>query len=258
MTVLNLAGTYHREVAASVARIRENVLDWEHLPALHASSFAQVELIDADADGWRIRLANHGSATPQILKLHLAPDTSRYRVITESGPGSPSEIRVTVTPRGPHATGIAVEYHVPLSDPARLEAVGRGFTAIYQRLWDEDEAMMQAREAALAPRSKLPAPARLDLGPEAEVRARLPFVFQFGPNRFRLIDLAGSLVAHAATCPHWLGPLDTAVDPSGCIACPWHGYRFDVRTGHSADGRTLRLAPAPAILVDAGRVVACA
>lgn len=51
MNTLNLAGTYTRDVAASIARIRENVLDWEHLPALHASSFAACDLVDVDADG---------------------------------------------------------------------------------------------------------------------------------------------------------------------------------------------------------------
>jgi nitrite reductase/ring-hydroxylating ferredoxin subunit len=33
-------------------------------------------------------------------------------------------------------------------------------------------------------------------------------------------------------CPHFGGPLDDApVDDRGIVTCPWHGYRFDVRTG---------------------------
>jgi hypothetical protein len=32
---LTLAATYKREVHAGIERIWENVLDWEHLPALH-------------------------------------------------------------------------------------------------------------------------------------------------------------------------------------------------------------------------------
>lgn len=252
MTALNLAGTYRRTVAASLARIRENVLDWEHLPALHASSFAACELIDEDEHGWRIRLANHAAAaTPQILKLHIATDTSHYRVTTESGPGTPSEIRVTVTPHGAHETGVVVEYHVPETDPARLELIGMGFVAIYKHLWDEDEAMMQAREAALTPRVK--APTHLDLGPESGLQ--LPHDFDFGTHSFRLIRHNGTLLAHSRTCPHWLGPIDGPPDAENCLTCPWHGYRFNALTGHSADGRSLRLAPPPQIMHANGHII---
>ncbi len=255
---IRLAGVYTREVRASLARIRENVLDWEHLPALHASSFAACELIDSDADGWRVRIVNQpGDArTAQVLKLHMAPDTSGYRVVTEQGPGTTSEIRVALTVRGPHETGIRVEYHVPETDSQRLELIGRGFVAIYERLWDEDEAMMQLREAALAPRPRGLTPERLDLGPEADVRAALPFSFDFGPNRFRLIEHDGQLIAHSTTCPHWLGPLIAPPDATGCLTCPWHGYRFNAATGRSADSRGLKLAPAPRIEIEAGSVLA--
>jgi nitrite reductase/ring-hydroxylating ferredoxin subunit len=254
MTSLHLAGTYLRDVAASVARIRENVLDWEHLPALHASSFAACALIDEDNDGWRVRLTTAGSGEGQTLKLVIAPDTSHYRVTTEAGPGVGSEIRVTVTETAPHAAHVRVEYHVPVSDPDMLAMIGKGFVAIYERLWDEDEAMMQAREAALAPRPR--APEMVDLGPEAELA--LPLDFDLGSGRFRLIRHVGALLAHSRICPHWLGPLETPLDGDGCLTCPWHGYRFDAATGRSADGRGLRLARAPAIRIEAGRVLACA
>lgn len=252
MNSLHLAGTYRRTVAASVARIRENVLDWEHLAALHASSFAACDLVDDDAVGWRIRIVNAGSTVPQILKLHMAADTSGYRVITEAGPGTGSEIRVTVTPHAAHETGIVVDYHVPEADPARLAMIGKGFVAIYAQLWDEDEAMMIAREAALSPRAR--APTHIDLG--AESALALPLDFDFGAGRFRLVRHQGVLVAHSLVCPHWLGPLEGALDGDGCLTCPWHGYRFDAVTGRSADGRGVRLAPAPHIGIEGGRIIA--
>ncbi len=258
MTALHLAGTYIREVQASLARIRENVLDWEHLAHLHGTSFAACELVDGDAEGWRIRLTGRGRAAPQVQKLVLAADTSAYRVVTESGPGAGSEIRVAVTKKAPHLSHVVVEYHVPEADPAKLAAIGTAFVAIYEQLWDEDEAMMRAREAALAPRKKVATPALLFLGEEADVRQQLPLAFDFGAGRFRLVDIAGTLMAHSATCPHWLGPLHSAPDAAGVITCPWHGYRFDVASGASADGRGLCLPPAPAIRLERGRVVACA
>jgi len=60
----------------------------------------------------------------------------------------------------------------------------------------------------------------------------------------------GSLLAHATTCPYWLGPLDEAAPQNGILRCPWHGYRFDMRTGESVDGCSYRLAPAPRVAVD--------
>ncbi|WP_310498391.1 Rieske (2Fe-2S) protein, partial [Sandarakinorhabdus sp.] len=190
----------------------------------------------------------------QTLKLFIAPDTSQYRVVTEAGPGATSEIRVAVKETAPHAAHVHVEYHVPISDPDLLAMIGKGFVAIYKQLWDEDEAMMQAREAALARRPR--APDALDLGPLAELA--LPMDFDLGSGCFRLVRHDGALVAHSRICPHWLGPLAGEPDAQGTLTCPWHGYRFDMVTGRSADGRGLRLAPGPAIRIENGRVIVAA
>lgn len=257
MTMLHLAGTYRREVMASLPRIHENVHDWEHLPALHASSFAACELIETDARGWRIRLVPQpGNAdAAQTLKLDMAENGLAYTVITESGPGALSEIRVRLTPRAEHRTSVEVQYHIPEADPQRLALVGAGFVQIYARLWDEDEAMMHARQAALAPKPKTVPPARLDLGPQS---LALPHMFDWGRHRFRLVRSEGQIIAHAATCPHWLAPLDETAVENGCITCPWRGYCFNIHTGQSADGRGLRLPPAPRISIEQGRLIACA
>ena len=87
------------------------------------------------------------------------------------------------------------------------------------------------------------------------VRATLPRLVEFGGARFRLLELEGELIAHAATCPHWLGPLGDAPVVDGCVRCPWHNYQFDIRTGASTDGRGLALAPAPRVSVEQGQVL---
>jgi hypothetical protein len=45
--------TYDRLVLAPRARVWENVLDWEHLPYLHKTSFDYVELDAGGQWGWR-------------------------------------------------------------------------------------------------------------------------------------------------------------------------------------------------------------
>ncbi|MCA1661294.1 MAG: Rieske (2Fe-2S) protein [Novosphingobium sp.] len=116
---------------------------------------------------------------------------------------------------------------------------------------------MQARERTLARRRT---PDRttppLDLGEERAVRGALPVAFELGGAPFRLVDLDGALVAHSTTCPHWLGPLGDAPVIAGEVRCPWHGYRFEVAGGACRAHPELRLAPAPAIRIDGGHVVA--
>ena len=93
-------------------------------------------------------------------------------------------------------------------------------------------------------------PAALSLGSIGEVRGRLPLAVEFGGHSFRIVDIDGELVAHSTVCPHWLGPLDQAPLVDGCVTCPWHGYRFDVRSGASADGHALTLRRGPVVAID--------
>ncbi|MBY0279133.1 SRPBCC family protein [Candidatus Binatia bacterium] len=273
---LVLAATYRRDVAASLRRVWENVHDWEHLPWLHASTFASVAPLAPGPRGWRVKLvAQPGDpARAQVVELDADPARNRYRVVTLDGPGRGSEIRVRLVPRTANETGVVVEFHVPAAPAAKLARIGARYIELYRRLWDEDEAMMIAREAACARIAAtaaigdMPADAStgpgndaarvavaLDLGTLTEVRARLPFVIELAGTPFRVVDVAGEILAHATTCPHWFGPLDAVPVHDGCVTCPWHGFRFDVRTGASADGRELTLAPAPRVTITHGHVV---
>ena len=42
------------------------------------------------------------------------------------------------------------------------------------------------------------------------------------------------IVAMDAECPHEGGPLQEGAVESGCVVCPWHAYRFDVKSGRCA------------------------
>ena len=50
---MTLVATYRRRVHASLERVWENVLDWEHLPHLHDTSFDYCSLDEAGL-GWRV------------------------------------------------------------------------------------------------------------------------------------------------------------------------------------------------------------
>ena len=254
---LVLAGVYKRTVAASLDRIWENVFDWEHLAHLHESSFTTCELIERGNAGWRVALTFRGGAATQIIELRADRANGRYVSKTLAGDGAGTEIRVMLTELAPHSTDVRVEFHLPECDSVRLARLGEAYCAAYARLWDEDEAMMRHREAALArPKRTVPADASIDLGPEAAVRKALPLNFELCTVPFRIVEFDGSLVAHSTICPHWLGPLADAQIEDGAVRCPWHGYSFDVRSGRCLSGQRLMLAPAPVVTVVDGRVLA--
>ncbi len=197
-----------------------------------------------------------GDSRPQVIEVRADRAAGAYVSATVEGPGAGSEVRTRLTPLAADRTGIDVALHVPESDPARLAVIGGRYRAIYERLWDEDEAMMVERERALAARraNRATTPETVLLGSPDAVRGALPRLVEVGGERFRIVEVNGELVVHAATCPHWLGPLDNAKVVDGCVRCPWHDYAFDVRTGESRDGRGLRLATPPRLVTVEGQL----
>lgn len=252
---LALATICKREIRAGIERIWENVFDWEHLPVLHEIYFDDVELVAIGSWGWRVTLTKRPGTADRRMLVELRADRAnhRYCVRTLAGDGAGTEIWTLMEPLAPHRTAVEVRYYLPEQRPERLAALGDKYRQSCERLWDQDEAMMMRRDMiiarAAAGRRRSASP--VALGPLSELRRRLPLVVEFDGEPFRIVETEdGTLNAHAAICPHWLGPLDEAAPENGILRCPWHGYLFDLRTGESADGRGYRLAPAPAVVVD--------
>ena len=245
---------YRRRVAASEERVWENVRDWEHLPWLHAASFRSIALEDEGDFGWRARIGLHPEGEIR-LELAIEADAGRYVSRTLAGVGAGSEIWTHVAPADDGATDVDVAFWLPDVDPAQAASLGDAYVRLYTRLWDEDEAMMRRRASELA-RPLAPAAARdrRRLGRARELRERLPLCFEWAGAPWRLIDLDGALVAHAARCPHRYGPLDAARIEGGLVTCPWHGWRFDLPSGAALDGRRARLATPPRVEVAGGEV----
>jgi len=245
-------GVYRREVDASLERIWENVLDWEHLPWLHRESFNRIECLEQGPSGWRAKVGLAPETTGQeiLLEVALERPALRYVVRTLEGPGRGTEIWTQLRPVSSDRTRIEVEFLLPGIPPARRDALARAYIQLYTLLWDQDESMMVRRENQLAAKSEASAAGPISLGPLASLRPRLPLEIRLGGRGFRVVELDGELVAHATQCPHRLGPLGDAPIEDGCVRCSWHGYRFDVRTGRSADGRRLRLAAPPRVVID--------
>lgn len=202
---LTSVAAYERTIRASLERVWENVLDWEHLPWLHRTSFGHVRLLATSADGWRAETSLAGGGPPFVVEVDVDRAGGRYHSRTVEGPGTGTDIVTTLTPRGAHETAIQVDFLVPGVPPEHRAVVGPVYVRLYARLWDEDEAMMMRRQTLLDGR----------------------FV-----DASRVATVDGVPCRFSTVCPHLGGPLDdAAIDAAGVVTCPWHGHRFDVRTG---------------------------
>jgi nitrite reductase/ring-hydroxylating ferredoxin subunit len=256
MPELQSVAVYRRRIGASLERVWENVRDWEHLPWLHRESFASIALEQEDDRGWRAQVGLRAPAEAVIRLELVATDERRYVARTLAGPGAATEIWTRLDPVDARRTDIEVEFLVPDVAADRRDAVGAAYLALYARLWDQDEAMMQRRSFLLdGPRAVPGGREPIDLGPAAEVEARLPLRVVFGGRPVVVARCAGELLAYDALCPHALGPLGGVPLEDGRVVCPWHGKVFNVRTGRGCgDDHRLRLAAAPRVELAGGRV----
>jgi nitrite reductase/ring-hydroxylating ferredoxin subunit len=248
--------SYRRRVAAGPDRVWENVLDWEHLPALHHEAFCAIECEDAGRWGWRAWAALPPADTPTRIQIELRIDwdDSSYHTRTLAGPGAGADIFTRVTPVDACHTDVQVDFFVPGIAGDKARKLGEAYVRLYTQLWDQDEEMMQGRQAfldagaaALPPRGTS---GSLALGSLDEVRARLPYLVELEGHRYRIAEHAGELVAHTTVCPHLGGPLDAAELSEGAVVCPWHGYRFDLASGRGPDEQRCRLAVTARIATD--------
>ena len=219
---------YQRTIDAPLERVWENVLDWEHLPHLHASSFNYIELDDGGEWGWRTWSdAEHAGH----LELCVA---SRGSYVARSYVGSVqvSEIWTSLEPRAQN-TDIDVTFYFPNVEQGASAGLGDTILALYSQLWDEDEAMMRERHRRLAERRD--ASQSITLGDRDALVRRLrdgdTIRFQLRRREYQLRYHNGELLAHPTICPHLLGPLGAGDLSNGRLTCPWHGYQFDLATG---------------------------
>ncbi len=254
MTAPEPVAVYERRVAANTERVWENVLDWEHLPALHAGSFAAIVCEDAGDWGWRARISPRGGGDELTVELSIDWSDSSYHSRTVAGRGVGTDIFTRVTGIDAQRTDVRVEFFVPEHDAASGAKLGDGFVSLYTALWDEDEAMMQGRQAFLDGSAPGVARAgereRVSLGPAERLREDGPRIVEVGAEPFRVRWHEGTFVAHTTVCPHWGGPLADAEIEASQIVCPWHGYRFDLESGAGPAGQACRLLARARVEVD--------
>ncbi len=259
---LDHVGSYRRRLPVSLERMYENTLDWQHLPHLHSSSFTSIAIESAGAWGWRAAVTSgegQQAATSRI-ELNLDRDARRWITRNLAGPHVGAEIWTHVFVVSERVLDIVVDFFVP-DVPAETKAkVGQAYATSYERLYDEDVAMMTERQRQLDQRlDGVDETQVLEL--DASITASLPQTVTLSGRRFVLnrldgvdADEVGQWVVYPAQCPHQLGSLESAPLVDGVVRCPWHGYEFDVRTGECISGSHCQFGRMPKVAEQAGTV----
>ena len=206
-------GELVRHVGASAARAIENELDWEHLPFVHAFAFASITLNHGDRTGWD---ANVVLRDGQTMRMTVALDEDRLGYVNSTFDLNGIEngrMLCRITPGEGDACTLHLRFFVPETPGLDQAAVGSFYTAMWTQLIDEDEIKMIQRTRALREGAKL------------------------HKERRQVVLADGSVCDVPLVCPHQGLPLTAEPDSDGLITCPWHGYRFDVRTGACVSGQ---------------------
>lgn len=254
-TTLPHVTTYTRELPISLTRMYENAIDGEHLPWLHSSSFAQLEIIDQGSWGWRATANLHPISfmTHMTLELRLDRDKNRWITKTISGLGKGTEVWTHAIPIDDNKIKIIVDFYVPKLPRLLKSTYAKYYLDTYAKLYDEDIWMMATRQHELdrIQQGKSIEPQdQINLGNINDIEKQLPLDFSFNNHPYRLLKLDDEWVVHSTSCPHMLGPLNQVANQQGTVECPWHGYQFDVRTRECTQGGKCKLAPPPALTVD--------
>jgi nitrite reductase/ring-hydroxylating ferredoxin subunit len=89
----------------------------------------------------------------------------------------------------------------------------------------------------------VPDPHEFDTSLDANVDLERPRPIQTPWGTMALFRIGGQVVCTQAFCPHLEGPLFQGSVAAGEVTCPWHLWRFDLRTGRRTDWKNPRTGP---------------
>lgn len=235
-------GSYSRCLPVSLTRMMENAFDWEHLPFVHTSTFHDIHLVEEGRWGWRAEVGSATSAGTKRSMLELLVDLENHYWATTvvSGVGKGIEIHTKAQASSAREIEIDVRFYLP----QRVNWFRKKLSYLYlknqyRNLYDEDDQLMQDRQSAVDNKKRWreqanSSEALLLVGKVTQLDTSEVHIVEADKGRYCVTHIQGQWHAYSAVCPHQLGKLDDAkIDKQWQISCPWHGYRFDVRSGES-------------------------
>ncbi|HLF50636.1 MAG TPA: Rieske 2Fe-2S domain-containing protein [Methylomirabilota bacterium] len=95
--------------------------------------------------------------------------------------------------------------------------------------------------------------ARVRVGRSSDVPAGEGRVVEAGGRSLALFNVDGAYYAIDNSCAHRGGPLGEGELDGTVVTCPWHGWRWDVKSGANANNPAVTMACFP-VSVEAGDV----
>ena len=95
--------------------------------------------------------------------------------------------------------------------------------------------------------------ARVPVGKVGDVMLGAGRVVDAGGQTLALFNVEGTYYAIDNSCVHRGGPLGDGDLDGAVVACPWHGWRWDVTTGANANNPTIRV-PCFPVTVERGEI----
>jgi len=95
--------------------------------------------------------------------------------------------------------------------------------------------------------------ARVRVGRSSDVPAGEGRVVEAGGRSLALFNVGGAYYAIDNSCAHRGGPLGEGELDGTVVTCPWHGWRWDVKSGANANNPAVTMACFP-VSVEAGDV----
>jgi nitrite reductase/ring-hydroxylating ferredoxin subunit len=95
---------------------------------------------------------------------------------------------------------------------------------------------------------------RTDLGAVETVAEGAPTCVTVGAQTFALFKVSGTIYCLDNRCTHVSGPLCKGRLDGFVVQCPWHGSRFDVRTGAVVGPPARTPVKAYSVSVEGGRI----
>jgi nitrite reductase/ring-hydroxylating ferredoxin subunit len=263
---LHHLGTYVRKLPVSLSRMMENAYDWEHLPFVHPQAFADIALAEQGEWGWRCKAELPKGAGAQLIELLVDKDAHYWATTVLEGLGAGVQIHTKAKALdGPQNIEVEVRFYHPQKpeNQAQADMLKAMLTQQYTELYDQDEALMMERQAALDKKRGAAnshghqgSVRSIDLGPQERLDPAKIHEIELGGEGYCVRFLDGAWHAHFAVCPHMLSPLkDAKCDTEGRIICPWHGYRFALADGSEAQSRCGHLALARCAVNEAGHLI---
>lgn len=255
-------GNYERRLPVTLTRMMENAHDWEHLPFVHASSFAAIDLIESGPWGWRAKLAAP-SGGHQLIDLIVDMERHYWVSTVISGMGQGTEIHTQASRVNAGEIDIDVRFYLPEapSDPSIGAVTLHYLRGQYAQLYDEDVGLMAGRQSTLDDRQRwrqvdqTNSEGPLCVGQDDALDKTTVHSVEWRGHRYALRFWKDQWIAHSAICPHLLGPLDgSVIADDGTITCPWHGYKFDVETGANKSGQCGAMKKPPRIDIREGQI----